>query len=314
MSGISWHHSRESWIHPHSSAASARHFALLGHVTISRRLWRIGRRGPVDSEPNCLQSDWRYVQTSTATYLLSWSSQCEQNQTSALPVLRIPQRGGVHRWNSQVRIQRPHEQEHEFINRKGYHSINVQVGLFAPPPPPLPLKHSVCVCVCVCVCARARACDSVCVCACVCVSVCVCACVCACVCVYVCVCVCVWSLDRKYEYELIIDFIISAAIRRSVTRTSSSSTVWPLSGQGACTVRGCCMKVPCSMRSKIMPENRSMAYCWATVDTCSVTGCLRHLPTPQHVRRGTIQCQTHCLLDLLWKEVSVCWSGFPSNL
>ena len=30
---------------------------------------------------------------------------------------------------TQVRVQRPHEQEHEFVNRKGYHSINVQVGL-----------------------------------------------------------------------------------------------------------------------------------------------------------------------------------------
>ena len=44
---------------------------------------------------------------------------------------------------TQVRIQRPHEQKQEFGNRKGYNSINVQVGLFAPPPPPP--THSVCV-------------------------------------------------------------------------------------------------------------------------------------------------------------------------
>ena len=201
MSGISWHHSHESRIHSHSSAASARHFALLGHVNISRRLWRIGRRGPVDSGSDCQQSDWSYVQTSPATYILSWSSQWEQNQTSALPVLRIPQRCGVYRWNTGAH---PHEQEHEF-DRKGYHSINLQVGLFATPSPsPNTLCVCVCVfvcvfvCVCVCVCARTCACASVCVCVCVwvCVCVCVCACACVCVCVWVRVCQCVCARAR----------------------------------------------------------------------------------------------------------------------
>ena len=87
-----------------------------------------------------------------------------------------------------VCIQRPHKQEHEFVNRKGYHSINLQVGLFA-----TPQTHCVCarvcacvyVCVCVCVCARVRVPRCVCVCVCVCVRVCVR--VCMCVCVYVCV-------------------------------------------------------------------------------------------------------------------------------
>ena len=45
-------------------------------------------------------------------------------------------------------------------------------------------------------------------------------------------------------------------------------------------------------------RNPWMACCWATVDTCSVTGCLRHLPTLQHVRRGTTMPDA-CLLDLL---------------
>ena len=130
-------------------------------------------------------------------------------------------------------------------------------------------------------------------------------------CVHVCMCVCVsvWYLDRKCEYELIIDFIISAVIKWSVTRNSSSSAVWS-SGQGACTMRGCCVKVSCSMRSKIMPENPWMVCCWVTVDTCSVTGCLRHLSTPQHVRRGTAMPHT-CLLDLLWKEATCAEAVFP---
>ena len=97
-----------------------------------------------------------------------------------------------------------------------------------------------------------------------------------------------------------------------MTRTSSSSTVWP-SGQGACTMQGCCVKVPCSVCSKIMPENPWMACCWVTVDTCSVTGCLPHLPTcqPHNTCGEELQCQTHVCSIFCGKKHRCAEAVFP---
>ena len=125
---------------------------------------------------------------------------------------QIPQRGGVHRWN--VRAHPATTRAGAWIRQLKRIPFNQHSGrtLCHHPIPPNTLCVLVCVCVCVCasVCVCTHVCASVCVCAHTCMCVCVCVCdvcvtVCSCMCVRACV--CVWYLDRKCEYELIIDFI-----------------------------------------------------------------------------------------------------------
>lgn len=118
---------------------------LLCDVSLQRRMSWAYRGKPIHSFKDCSQSDWCSLSTGMTANQSAWPAPSRSNQEGCSCCMWISKCRPS--WFSR-RNTSPHpassEQEHEFVNRKGFHSINVQVNYTE-------LYVLECACVCVCI-------------------------------------------------------------------------------------------------------------------------------------------------------------------